>query len=59
MYQRVWGRVWSVYQRGRGGCGVCTRGVGEGVECVPEGVGEGVECVPGQRVMTWVNSLHA
>ena len=31
----------------------------EGVECVPEGVGEGVKCVPGQRVMAWVNSLHA
>ena len=44
---------------GWGGYGVCTRGCREGVECVPEGVGEGVERVPGQRVMAWVNSLHA
>ena len=39
-------RVWSVYQRGWRGYGVCTRGCREGVECVPEGVGEGMECVP-------------
>ena len=43
---------------GRGGYGVCIRNVGK-VWSVYQECREGVECVSGQRVMAWVNSLHA